>query len=266
MEKLGQLRAQADADGTGTSSSSTPRRPARRWTSSTRPSGWAVPRRPADPDPVAPAKAGGRAYLKVVSAGLRRVHQRASTKISARRSCRTCQSSSPRWTRCSAASASAPSRPTTCSGAGHGVPRRGRAGARRAARGVVLRRAARRRADAARRPRGQPGAPLGGAGAHRGAVAGGGRARSEQRGGHAAGRALLRLHAERMQLAAGEQHLAARFTAAHPGVPVVEVAGAGRGRARPRRAAPGRRGPRRRLSRRVRPPSAQSRRLADVSS
>jgi anion-transporting ArsA/GET3 family ATPase len=34
----------------------------------------------------------------------------------------------------------------------------------------------------------------------------------------------LRLHAERMQLAAAERRLAQRFTAAHPGVPVVRVA------------------------------------------
>ena len=33
----------------------------------------------------------------------------------------------------------------------------------------------------------------------------------------------LRLHAERMQLAAAERRLAQRFTAAHPGVPVVRV-------------------------------------------
>ena len=42
MEKLGQLRAEAERDGhAGTSSSSTPRRRARRWTSSTPPSGSA---------------------------------------------------------------------------------------------------------------------------------------------------------------------------------------------------------------------------------
>ena len=41
MEKLGQLRARAAARTPGTSSSSTPRRPDRRWTSSTHPNGWA---------------------------------------------------------------------------------------------------------------------------------------------------------------------------------------------------------------------------------
>jgi anion-transporting ArsA/GET3 family ATPase len=35
--------------------------------------------------------------------------------------------------------------------------------------------------------------------------------------------AALRLHAERMQLIAAERRLAQRFTAAHPGVPVVEI-------------------------------------------
>jgi hypothetical protein len=33
----------------------------------------------------------------------------------------------------------------------------------------------------------------------------------------------LRLHAERMQLAAAERRLAQRFTAAHPGVPAVRI-------------------------------------------
>jgi hypothetical protein len=36
--------------------------------------------------------------------------------------------------------------------------------------------------------------------------------------------AVLRLHADRVQLAAREQRLEERFTSAHPGVPVVEVA------------------------------------------
>ena len=35
--------------------------------------------------------------------------------------------------------------------------------------------------------------------------------------------ALLSLHAQRMNLAARQRHLADRFTAAHPGVPVSSV-------------------------------------------
>ena len=35
--------------------------------------------------------------------------------------------------------------------------------------------------------------------------------------------ALLRLHAQRMSLSARQRHLADRFTAAHPGVPVSSV-------------------------------------------
>ena len=35
--------------------------------------------------------------------------------------------------------------------------------------------------------------------------------------------ALLRLHAQRLSLAARQQHLADRFTAAHPGVPMTSV-------------------------------------------
>ena len=49
--------------------------------------------------------------------------------------------------------------------------------------------------------------------------------------------AALRVHAERMPLAAREQHLADRFTSAHPEVAVRTVPGRRRRRARPRRAA-----------------------------
>jgi anion-transporting ArsA/GET3 family ATPase len=43
-------------------------------------------------------------------------------------------------------------------------------------------------------------------------------------GGHELAAAVLRLHAERMALAARERRLQDRFSGAHPGVPVVEVA------------------------------------------
>jgi anion-transporting ArsA/GET3 family ATPase len=43
-------------------------------------------------------------------------------------------------------------------------------------------------------------------------------------GGHALTVSLLRIHADRMQRRSREQALAARFTSAHPEVPVVEVA------------------------------------------
>jgi anion-transporting ArsA/GET3 family ATPase len=46
----------------------------------------------------------------------------------------------------------------------------------------------------------------------------------EQRGGNALTPAVLRLHAERVSLAARERRLQSRFTGAHPRVPVVEVA------------------------------------------
>jgi anion-transporting ArsA/GET3 family ATPase len=46
----------------------------------------------------------------------------------------------------------------------------------------------------------------------------------EQRGGDALPPAVLRLHAERVSLAARERRLQSRFTGAHPRVPVVEVA------------------------------------------
>ncbi len=46
----------------------------------------------------------------------------------------------------------------------------------------------------------------------------------EETGGHEMPAAVLRLHAERMALAARERRLQERFTGAHPSVPVVEVA------------------------------------------
>ena len=61
----------------------------------------------------APARAGGRAYLQVVapaSGGDRRADQGAGRPGADRRP----DSSSPRWTRCSAASGSGPTRRTSC--------------------------------------------------------------------------------------------------------------------------------------------------------
>ena len=46
----------------------------------------------------------------------------------------------------------------------------------------------------------------------------------ESAGGQSLASAVLRLHAERMWLEVREQRMAARFTTAHPGVPVVQVA------------------------------------------
>jgi hypothetical protein len=46
----------------------------------------------------------------------------------------------------------------------------------------------------------------------------------EESNEHPVAAALLRLHADRMRLWAREQHLRGRFTAAHPRVPVVDVA------------------------------------------
>jgi anion-transporting ArsA/GET3 family ATPase len=46
----------------------------------------------------------------------------------------------------------------------------------------------------------------------------------DESGGHELAAAVLRLHAARMALAAREKRLQDRFTGAHPGVPVVEVA------------------------------------------
>jgi anion-transporting ArsA/GET3 family ATPase len=45
----------------------------------------------------------------------------------------------------------------------------------------------------------------------------------EERGGHGTAAAVLRVHAERMAAAAQDRRIAERFVAAHPGVPVVEV-------------------------------------------
>ena len=63
----------------------------------------------------APARAGGRAYLKVFSASARRSPRRRSPRSSAASCSPTCRPSSPPSTPCSAGSASAPTSPTPCS-------------------------------------------------------------------------------------------------------------------------------------------------------
>ena len=62
---------------------------------------------------LAPARAGGRAYLKVVSASFS-LFTGCSPGSSAPRCCATCPPSSARWTPCSAASGSARRRRTSC--------------------------------------------------------------------------------------------------------------------------------------------------------
>ena len=93
----------------------------------------------------APAKAGGRAYLRVLNAGFGMFTGILSRILGGAGAQATCRPSSPRSTRCSAASASGPTRPTGCCSARHRLPGRRRARAGRAARGVVLRGAAGRR-------------------------------------------------------------------------------------------------------------------------
>ena len=91
----------------------------------------------------APARAGGRAYLKVVTAGVRGVHQGAHQDPRRRAALRRVGVRRPRSRRCSAASGErAEHTYELLKAPGHGVRRRGRARAGRAARGVVLRRAA----------------------------------------------------------------------------------------------------------------------------
>ena len=117
----------------------------------------------------------------------------------------------------------------------YGVPggRRTRAG--RAARGGVLRRAAQRGADAARRPGGQPGQP-----ATRRAAVGASEAlaaaeRLDEDGADGPTAGLLRLHADRTRIVARETRLRARFATAHPDVPTAVVPALSDRRARPRR-------------------------------
>ena len=128
-------------------------------------------------------------------------------------------------------------------GARYGVPGRGRARARRAARGGVLRRAARRGADAAGRPGGQPRQPRPDSARCRPTR------RWRPRPGCAGPRprppapltaGLLRLHADRERMVEREAALRERFAAAHPAVADRGRPGAGRRRPRPRRAARGR--------------------------
>ena len=123
-----------------------------------------LPRRP-----VHPAAAGAGAGPGPADDGRARPdHQRARPRSSAPRCCATCRPSWRPSTRSSAASASAPQKTFAAApGRRHGVPRRGRARAGRAARGGVLRRAAQRGPDAAGRAGRQPGQPR----AHRRALA-----------------------------------------------------------------------------------------------
>ena len=100
----------------GTSSSSTPRRRGRRWTSSTRPSGSARSSTAASSGcSSAPAKAGGRAGLKVFSPACNVVTTVLSKVLGGQMLQRRADVRRRRWTRCSAASASAPTRPMPCS-------------------------------------------------------------------------------------------------------------------------------------------------------
>ena len=158
MEKLGQLRGRAPTREAhrGTSSSSTPRRPARRWTSSTPPSGSArsstagssgcSPRRPrpaAGPTSRSSASGVQRWSTATLSQGPRRPDAAA-----------TCRPSSAALdTMFGGFRERADADLRAAEGARDGVPRRRRARAGRPARGVLLRRPARERADAARRPR-----------------------------------------------------------------------------------------------------------------
>ena len=99
------------------------------------------------------------------------------------------------------------------------------AGARRAAGGLLLRRPAVGRGHAAGRAGAQPHPPAGDDGAvghPRRGRGRGGRSRPAPTGAELAA-AALRVHAERMALAAREQHLADRFTSAHPEVAVRTV-------------------------------------------
>ena len=109
--------------------------------------------------------------------------------------------------------------------AGHVVRRRRHPGARRAARGLLLRRPALRRGHAAGRPGAQPHAPAGDDGAVGDPRRGGGRGgrRGRRRRAPSWPRRALRVHAERMVRATREQHLADRFTSAHPEVAVRTV-------------------------------------------
>ena len=108
--------------------------------------------------------------------------------------------------------------------AGHRVPGGGRARAGRAARGRLLRRPALRRGDAAGRARAQPHPP----GAARTSRRRQARGVAEDLRGAPLAAAVLRLHADRVDLAEREERLLARFTGAHPTVAVTQGAGGAR--------------------------------------
>ena len=180
---------------------------------------------------LAPAKAGGRAYVKVLGAGFGVVHPACSPRSSVRRCCRTSASSSRRWRRCSAASAQRAEetyRLLAAPGTAFVVVAAPEPDALREA--SLLRRPAGPDEHAARRAGAQPGDTA----ARAGVAVGGARTRRCRGAGRTA--AITDLAAARAapacraggSMAARERRLAERFTRAHPEVAV------GRGRsARP---------------------------------
>ena len=221
MEKLGQLRAQADAD-------------------AAQPAAWDLivvdtpPSRSAldfldAPQRLgsfldgrlirllsAPARAGGRAYLQGGLGGGRRGHRGAHQGARARRCCATCRPSSRRWTPCSAASGSGPRRPTSCCSApgrrSWWWPPRSRT------------RCARRRSSSSGWPASgcrwpgwcSTGCSAGGAGLSASRAAGRRRGPGRGAAGTPLTAGLLRLHADRMRRRRAELALAARFTGGPP--------------------------------------------------
>ena len=220
MEKLGQLRA-SDAVGPDhrrhpavAVGAGLPRRPE---------PDEPLPRRHDDPAAHRAGRAGGRAASSPAPASCSSAGS--SARSSAASCCATSPRSSPRWTPCSAASGSGRRRPTSCcAGRARGSSSSRRRSPTRCGRPPTSSTGSRPRAcrwpawcstapTRRRRRCCRPPAP---------------RApprRSPRPGGTGAdlAAAALRVHAERMTQAAREQHLADRFTSAHPEVAVRTV-------------------------------------------
>ncbi len=226
MERLASCGPRPSATARGTSSSSTPRRPARPWTSST-------PRSGSGPSSTAASSASSWRRPAPAAGPTSRCSRSAPTsppppcrRCSAASSSPTCRPSSPPSTRCSAASASGPTSPTPLlkdpSTAFVVVAAPERDALREAAyfverleaegmplAGVVVNRMQRlgRRGSAGRGPPRRP---------------------SSSRTATTPGRttptpALLRLHAALAEVATRHEGRVSRFVASHPGVPVSTV-------------------------------------------
>ena len=165
--------------------------------------------------------APSRGVMRVVGAGFTLFTKAVTHDARRPDAARTPPSSCSSSRTCSAASGSARRPPTNCSAnpaprsSWSSIPR-----GRLAAGGLVLRRPAARRTDAAGRAGAEPDPPAAGRAAPRASPRW---ARPPWSKSAPLTAAVLRIHAERLAVRAAEVHMRGRFDRAHPGLPVLEV-------------------------------------------